>query len=96
MEDVAVNMGAVLSRRLELRGGRELETAGCSGCVADQTYPPGHWRFAMCSTCRRLVVADEHVHTTETFLYIKGQIQQAAYACLDLKTEEGYKTTKSE
>jgi hypothetical protein len=87
VEDVAVSMGVVLSRRLELRGNRELLNF-CRGC-GTATYPAGHWCFVMCSARRRLIVADEHVHT-DRFLVSKGQIQQAANACLDLKIQEGY------
>jgi hypothetical protein len=87
VEDVAVSMGVVLSRRLELRGNRELQ-GFCSGCGSG-SYPRGHWCFVMCSARRRLTVADEHVHS-DRFLVAKGQIQQAANACLDQKIEEGY------
>jgi hypothetical protein len=86
VEDVAVSMGVVLSRRLELRGNRKLQ---CGGCDADRTYPKGHWCFYMCSARRRLTIADAHV-SPDRFLVAKGQIQQAANACLDLKIEEGY------
>jgi hypothetical protein len=88
VEDVAVSLGVVLSRRLELRGNRELQTDHCSGCGSG-TYPPWHWCFVMCSTRRRLTVADEHVHP-DRLLVAKGQIQQAANACLDQKIQEGY------
>jgi hypothetical protein len=84
VEDVAVSMGIVLSRRLELRGDRELQYLFCSGCGGG-TYPRGHYCFVYCSARRRLTVvddADEHV--------AKGQIQKAANDCLDLKIEEGY------
>ena len=43
----------------------------------------------MCSTRRRLTVADEHVHT-DRFLVAKGQIQRAANECLDQKIQKGY------
>jgi hypothetical protein len=86
VEDVAVSMGVLLSRRRELRGNRELNF--CSGC-GSETYPRGHWCFVMCSGGRRLVVADEYVHT-DWISVAKGQIQQAANACLDLKIQEGY------
>jgi hypothetical protein len=89
VEDVAVSMGVVLSRRLELRGNRELPVLNfCSGC-GTETYPAGHWCFVMCSARRRLTVADEHAHT-DRLLVSKGQIQQAANACLDDKIQEGY------
>jgi hypothetical protein len=89
VEDVAVSMGVVLSRRLELRGDRELQWNFCSGCANDVAYPAGHWCFVMCSNRRRLTITDEHVNP-DRFLVAKGQIQQAANACLDLKIEEGY------
>jgi hypothetical protein len=89
VEDVAVSMGVVLSRRLELRGNRDLQSFNhCSGCGSG-TYPPWHWCFVMCSNRRRLIVADEHVQT-DRFLVAKGQIQKAANDCLDQKIEEGY------
>jgi hypothetical protein len=87
VEDVAVSMGVVLSRRLELRGNRELQYGHCGGCGTG-TYPRWHWCFVMCSS-RRLTIADEHVNP-DRFLVAKGQIQVAANACLDLKIEEGY------
>jgi hypothetical protein len=95
--DVAVAMGVNLSRRLELRGNRELQTGStcntccqnCPSCIMSDCYPLGTWCFTYCSISRRLTVADEHVHT-ERFLYTKGQIQKAANECLDLKIEEGY------
>jgi hypothetical protein len=87
VEDVAVSLGVVLSRRLELRGsGRKLPV--CSQCEPEM-FVQGHWCFTYCSARRRLAVADEHVHT-ERFLVSKGQIQQGANACLDLKIQEGY------
>jgi hypothetical protein len=89
VEDVAVSLGVVLSRRLELRGNRELQANHCTGCDDSFTYPLGHWCFVMCSSRRHLAVADEHVHT-ERFLVSKGQVQQGANACLDLKIQEGY------
>jgi hypothetical protein len=88
VEDVAVSLGVVLSRRLELRGNRELQNH-CTGCDDSVSYPMGHWCFVMCSSRRHLTVADEHVHT-DRFLVSKGQVQQAANACLDLKIQEGY------
>jgi hypothetical protein len=87
VEDVAVSMGVVLSRRLELRGNRELQNH-CSGCGSGN-YPPWHWCFVMCSNRRRLTVSGEYVHT-DRFLAAKGQIQQGANACLDQKIMEGY------
>jgi hypothetical protein len=89
VEDVAVSLGVVLSRRLELRGNRELQTNHCTGCDDGFTYPLGHWCFYYCSSRRRLAVADEHVHA-ERLLVSKGQVQQGANACLDLKIQEGY------
>jgi hypothetical protein len=90
VEDVAVSMGVVLSRRLELRGNRELQGFNhCSGCGSG-TYPPWHWCFVMCSTRRRLTITDENLHP-DRLLVAKGQIQQAANACLDQKIQEGYK-----
>jgi hypothetical protein len=85
---VAVSMGVVLSRRLELRGNRELQTNHCSGCGSG-SYPPYHWCFLMCGTRRRLTVADEHVHAAR-ILVATGAIEEAAVGCLREKitTEE--------
>jgi hypothetical protein len=89
VEDVAVSMGVVLSRRLELRGNRDLQSFNhCSGCGSG-TYPPWHWCFVMCSNRRRLTFVDEHV-PSDRLLVSKGQIQQGANDCLDQKIEEGY------
>jgi hypothetical protein len=95
VEDVAVSLGVVLSRRLELRGNRELQFNHCSGCGSG-TYPPWHWCFVMCSTRRLLEVTDEQALLTVTdrndfYSVAKGQIQQAANVCLDQKIKEGYK-----
>jgi hypothetical protein len=87
VEDVAVSVGLVLGRRLELRGDRELSF--CSACP-NGYYPRGHWCFTRCSG-RRLAGTDEQAHT-ERFLFAqKGIIQKAANECLDRKIEEGYK-----
>jgi hypothetical protein len=94
VEDVAVSMGIVLSRRLELRGNRELVN-GCRGCADDQAYPTGHWCFVMCSTRRLLTTTDDQAlltvtdGTTDFYSVEEGNIQRAANACLDLKIEEG-------
>jgi hypothetical protein len=83
---VAAGMGVVRSRRLELRGDRELKgtCAGCGPCP--ECYPKGHFCFTWCKSYRRrLTVIDELAHIP------KGQIQQAANKCLDRKIEEeGY------
>jgi hypothetical protein len=89
VEDVAVSLGVVLSRRLALRGDRELQYSFCGFCGSG-AYPFGHWCFVMCSARRRLAVADELVDTDDKLLVAKGQIQKAANECLDLKIEEGY------
>jgi hypothetical protein len=95
VEDVAVSMGVVLSRRLELRGSRELQVNFCSGCGSG-TYPRGHWCFVMCSTRRLLAVTDEQALLTVTdnddfYSLARGKIQEAANLCLDQKIREGYK-----
>jgi hypothetical protein len=87
VEDVAVSKGIDLSRRLELRGNRELQTGSmcgrcCDGCPDCNCYPRGTWCFTYCSTGRRLTVADEEAHT-ERFLLALGLIQQEANECLD-------------
>jgi hypothetical protein len=90
VEDVAVSMGVDLSRKLELRGNRELQSTGnkCGVCCDPQNcpdcncYPRGTWCFTYCSTGRRLTVADEESHT-ERFLLALGLIQQAANDCFD-------------
>jgi hypothetical protein len=87
---VAVSMGVVLSRRLELRGNRELQTNHCSGCGSG-SYPPYHWCFLMCGTRRRLTVADEHVHAAR-ILVATGEIADAVVGCLRQKSaKEEYK-----
>jgi hypothetical protein len=90
VEEVAVSKGVVLSRRLELRGNRELQTTNhCGGCQPQNDWR-GCWCFTMCGS-RRLTVADEHVHTAR-FLVATGQIEQAAGECLLQKsTTEKYK-----
>jgi hypothetical protein len=95
VEDVAVSMGLNLSRRLELRGNRELQTGStcttccqyCPSCIMINCYPVGTWCFTYCSP-RRLVEADEHLHPPERLLVVKGQIQNAAYGCLKRKIEK--------
>jgi hypothetical protein len=93
VEDVAVSMGVVLNRRLELRGNRELQQLShcqgycCARCEKCNCYPRGTYCWTMCSSNRRLTVTDEH---TARFLVATGQIQQAANECLDRKIEEGY------
>jgi hypothetical protein len=98
VEDVAVSMGVVLSRRLELRGNRELQSqpshcygACCQNCSDCDCYPKGHYCWWMCSNKedRRLRLTDEHIHTAR-FLVATGEIQMAANECLDRKIEEGY------
>jgi hypothetical protein len=94
VEDVAVSMGVVLSRRLELRGNRELQSQPshcyggcCAKCSNCNCYPRGTYCYTMCSRKRRLTVTDEH---TARFLVATGEIQMAANECLDRKIEEGY------
>jgi hypothetical protein len=90
-------MGIVLSRRLELRGNRELQGLNhCGGCAEDQTYPKGHWCFVMCSARRLLTTTDDQALLTDTdrtqfYSVAKGQIQQTANTCLDLMIKKGYK-----
>jgi hypothetical protein len=97
VEGVAVSMGVVgPTRRLELRGSRDLTTTGSTcgtcrpeGCKDGKCWPYGHWCYAYkCEeNYRRLTVADEYVHT-ERFLHDLGAFQQAANACLDSKVTE--------
>jgi hypothetical protein len=94
VEGVAIDMGVDLSRRLELRGNRELQqssmcTACCQKCGGGcGCYPRGTYCFTYC-TSRRLTITDEQAHTAR-FLISTGQIQKAANECLDRKIEEGY------
>jgi hypothetical protein len=100
VEDVAVSMGVVLSRRLELRGNRELNP--CSGCGSG-TYPRGHWCFVMCSRRRLLTVSTEDQALTTELIVTEDQaltknvldkteqIQNAANDCLGRKIKEGCK-----
>ena len=96
VEDVAISMGVDLSsRRLELRGDRELQGNPCSKCCAEcatgdcTCWPRGTYCFTMCTRRRRLTVTDEQAHTAR-FLVSSGQIEKAANECLDRKIEEGY------
>ena len=94
VEDVAISLGVDLSRRLELRGNRELQASSMCGACCQQCggdcgcQPRGTYCFTKC-TSRRLTVTDEQAHTAR-FLIATGQIQQAANECLDRKIEEGY------
>jgi hypothetical protein len=87
----AVNLGFDVNhtRRLELKGNRELQASGCSGCSGTYAWP--HWCVLMgCDGGRRrhLTIADEHVQT-ERFLYKMEQIETAALVCLRTKIEDG-------
>jgi hypothetical protein len=86
---VALDLDVTHTRRLELRGNRELQNL-CRGCYGTYNYP--HWCAVMgCGGGRRrhLTIDDEHVHP-ERFLYTKGEIEQAANNCLRKEiTEEG-------
>jgi hypothetical protein len=94
VRDVAVSMGVVLDRRLELRGSRDLQTTGgvcgtcCQNCPDCNCYPKGTFCFTYCRP-RRLTVTDEQAHTAR-FLVATGQIEQAAHECLDRKIIEGF------
>jgi hypothetical protein len=90
VEKVAVAKGLVHSRRLELRGNRELQTTNhCTGCVG--VYPLPSWCSVMCGTRRRLTVADEHVHAAR-ILVATGEIADAVVGCLRQKSaKEEYK-----
>jgi hypothetical protein len=94
-ESVAVSMGIVLSRRLELRGNRDLQTTGstcgacCSKCADCACYPKGTYCWTKCGV-RRLTVTEDQAHAAR-FLIAVGQIQKAANDCLDRKIAEGYK-----
>jgi hypothetical protein len=91
-EAIALGVPVTHTRRLELRGSRELQTTNhCGACQGHYEYP--HWCVVM--KCvprfyRHLTIADENVHT-ERMLYTRGQIEQAANTCLDRKIEEGCK-----
>jgi hypothetical protein len=98
VEGVAIDMGVDLnlSRRLELRGNRELPSSMCGACRQKCAggdggcYPRGHYCFTKCSSQhRRLTVTDEQAHTAR-FLISTGKIRKAAKECLDRKIEEGY------
>jgi hypothetical protein len=93
VEGVAISLGVDLSRRLELRGSRELQSSVCSTCCQKcggdcGCYPRGTYCFTKC-TSRRLTVTDEQAHTAR-FLIASGLVQKAANDCLDRKIEEGY------
>jgi hypothetical protein len=87
--DMGVSMGVVgPTRRLELRGNRELTTTGstCGGCYPDgcsdgSCWPPGTWCYKYCDTktTRRLLTAERFLEGSE------GQLHQAANECLDNK-----------
>jgi hypothetical protein len=82
--DMFVSMGGVLDRRPELRGGAR-KLPPCSQCNAQMSGARGHWCFYHCGhrrRRRRLTIGDE--------LVSKGQLEQAAYACLVLKIEDDY------
>jgi hypothetical protein len=84
--NVAVSLGVVLSRRLEVRGDRDLGT--CSGCGScPECYPKGHFCYTWCQVRRRLTLTDV---TDKAAHIVKGQIQQGANTCLDDKIDEGY------
>jgi hypothetical protein len=86
---VAVSKGVVLSRRLEVRGDRDLGM--CSGCgPCPECYPKGHFCYTWCQPKRRLTLTDVTDVTDEAAHIVKGQIQKAANECLDNKIEEGY------
>jgi hypothetical protein len=87
-EAVALGVNVTHTRRLGLRGSRELE-GECDACLEPKPWP--HWCevWGCEDGSRRLRVAGEHVHT-ERILYTRGQIEQAANTCLDRKIEEGY------
>jgi hypothetical protein len=78
--DIFVSMGGVLDRRLELRGGGR-KLPHCNYCTEEMSGSRGHWCFYHCGG-RRLTIADE--------LVSKGQLEQAAYACLVPKIEDDY------
>jgi hypothetical protein len=83
--DVAVSLGVVLSRRLQVRGDRDLNhRSGCGPCP--ECYPKGHFCYVWCQPSRLTLtnVTDEAAHIA------KGQIQQGANICLDDKIDEGY------
>jgi hypothetical protein len=80
----AAGLDLNLSRRLELRGSRELQSY-CAGCPADKEYyGRGHWCWTSCRGRRGLQVPevpDELVHT-ESFLSAQGKIKDAAWNCI--------------
>jgi hypothetical protein len=80
VEDKAVAQGALFSRRLELRGNRDL--ISCSVCP--QNPPRGHWCYVKCGRRRRLTFTDER---TERFLVEKELLQQAAQNCYEANAE---------
>jgi hypothetical protein len=85
--NVAVSLGLVLSRRLQVRGDRDLSV--CSGCGScPECYPKGHFCYVWCHSSRRLTLTDNV--TDEAARIVKGQIQQGANDCLDDKIDEGY------
>jgi hypothetical protein len=76
VEIPALDFGAVLTRRLTLRGDRHLS---CSLCPPDPLR--GQWCYVKCSSRRRRLTApDDNV--------VKGQIQKAANDCFDEKAQE--------
>jgi hypothetical protein len=87
--EVAVAEGVVLSRRLEVRGERDLQAGGtCSGCgTCPECYPRGHFCYTWCQPKRRLTLTDV---TEEAANISKGRIQKGANDCLDDKIDEGY------
>jgi hypothetical protein len=86
VEDVAISLGVDLSRRLELRGNRELQVYHCRACEPKHFWR-GSWCFTMCQS-RRLTLTDEQAHTARS-LIATGKIEQGANECLDRKIEEG-------
>jgi hypothetical protein len=87
--EVAVSKGVGLSRRLGVRGERDLQTGGvCSGCgPCPKCYPRGHFCYTWCQRNSRLTLTNV---TDETAHIVKGQIQRGANDCLDDKIDEGY------
>jgi hypothetical protein len=82
--EVAKRLGINLSRRLELRGGRELTTISlCSFCRG--SYPRGTYCFTRCTFNRRLTVSDEH---TQRFLCSQGKVKRAADDCIEKKIND--------
>jgi hypothetical protein len=83
--EVAKHLGVNLSRRLELRGDRELQVSYCQSCYPGVNYPRGTYCFTVCGPDRRLAVSHEH---TERFLCSRGKIREAAYDCIEKKIED--------